>query len=98
MAQVIEGREGLEPHKKLCIRRKVRSTLTERTICKKLFALVILFWCHYTEAATGGVLLKMVFLEILQNWQENTHARISFLIKLQALGRKKRDSGTGVFL
>ena len=27
-----------------------------------------------------------VFLEILQNSQENTRARVSFLVKLQALG------------
>ena len=33
-----------------------------------------------SEAATGGVLLKKVFLEILQN----TCARDPFLIKLQA--------------
>ena len=44
-----------------------------------------------SEAATRGVLYKEVFLEILQNSQENTCARVSFLIKLQA-------SGTGVFL
>ena len=37
-------------------------------------------------AATGGVLLKKVFLEISQNSQENICARVSFLIKLQALG------------
>ena len=35
-------------------------------------------------AATGGVLQEKVFLEISQNSQENTWARISFLIKLQA--------------
>ena len=37
-----------------------------------------------SEAATGGVLLKKVFLEILQNSQQNTCARDPFLIKLQA--------------
>ena len=37
------------------------------------------------EAATRGVLLKKVFLKILQNSQKNTCARVSFLIKLQAL-------------
>ena len=37
------------------------------------------------EAATRGVLWKMVFLEISQNWQENTCAWVSFLIKLQAV-------------
>ena len=36
----------------------------------------------WPEAATGGVLYKKVFLKILQNSQENTCARVSFLIKL----------------
>ena len=42
-----------------------------------------------------------VFSEISQHSQENTCARVSFLIKLQAWGLQlyqKRDSGTGVFL
>ena len=39
-----------------------------------------------SEAATIGVLWKKVFLEISQNSQENTCARVSLLIKLQALG------------
>ena len=53
------------------------------------------------EAATRGVLWKKAFLEILQNSQENTCARVSFLIKVQASGLQlylKRDSDTGVFL
>ena len=33
------------------------------------------------EAPTRGVLWKKVFLEISQNSQENTCARVSFLIK-----------------
>ena len=36
------------------------------------------------EAATRGDLYKKVFLKVLQNSQENTCARDSFLIKLQA--------------
>ena len=32
-----------------------------------------------TEATTRGILLKMVFLEIPQNSQENTCTRVSFL-------------------
>ena len=32
----------------------------------------------WLEAATGGVLYKKVFLEILQNSQENTCGRVSF--------------------
>ena len=40
----------------------------------------------HSEAATRGVLRKKVFWEISQNPQENTCARVSFLIKLQASG------------
>ena len=41
---------------------------------------------EHSEAATRGVLCKKVFLEFSQNSQENenTCARVSFLIKLQA--------------
>ena len=35
-----------------------------------------------TEAATGGLLQENLFLDILQNSQENTYARVSFLITL----------------
>ena len=38
----------------------------------------------WMKVATRGVLSKKVFLEILQNPQENTCARFSFLIKLLA--------------
>ena len=38
-----------------------------------------------SETATGGILLKKVSLKISQNSQENTCARVSFLIKLHAL-------------
>ena len=43
---------------------------------------------------------KEVFLEILQNSQENICARVSLLINFQALAATllKRESGTGVFL
>ena len=41
-----------------------------------------------SEAATRGVLWKNVFLEISQNLQESTCARVSFLIKLQVLQAK----------
>ena len=36
-----------------------------------------------SEAASGGVLQEKVFLEISQNSQENTCARVFFLINLQ---------------
>ena len=41
------------------------------------------------EAATRGVPLEKVFLEISQNWLENNCVRVTFLIKLQALARHK---------
>ena len=51
-----------------------------------------------TEAATEGVLLENAFLEISQNSQENTCARVS-LIKLQAEAFNfiKKETQTQVF-
>ena len=40
--------------------------------------------CFHPEAATGVFCQKKVFLEISQFSQENTCARVSFLINLQA--------------
>ena len=40
------------------------------------------------EAVAQMCFVRKVFLEILQNWQENTCARVSFLIKLQASGKE----------
>ena len=42
----------------------------------------------HIEAATRGVIEKKVFLQILQNLQENTCAGVSFLVKLQARGQR----------
>ena len=57
---------------------------------------------HQSEAVVQRYSVKNVILEISQNLQENTCARISFWIKLQTwrlqLYIKKRDSGTGGFL
>ena len=39
---------------------------------------------QYREAVTRRCSVKKVFLDISQNSQENTYARASFLIKLQA--------------
>ena len=39
------------------------------------------------KQSVRGVLQKKIFLEISQNSQESTCARVSFLIKLQASGR-----------
>ena len=38
-----------------------------------------------TEAVARKCFVKKVFLEISQNWQEKTYARVSFLIKLKYL-------------
>ena len=40
---------------------------------------------QWAEAVARKCSVEKVFLEILQNSQENTSARASFLIKLQAL-------------
>ena len=56
---------------------------------------IVHFWVHtlayrvFTEAAIGGVLQEKVFWESFPNSQENTCARVSFLIKLQATFIKK---------
>ena len=42
-----------------------------------------------TEAAAKGVLCKMMFLEISQNWLQNFHEFHNFI---------KKDAVTGVFL
>ena len=42
-----------------------------------------------TEAIVQRCSVKKVFLEISQNSQEDTCARVSFLIKLQPSGQKK---------
>ena len=43
-------------------------------------------WFLCVEAATGSVLWKKMSLEISQNSQKNTFARVSFLIKFQGWG------------
>ena len=54
-------------------------------LCKKNLSIVIDFTIFYLSvAATGGVLLEKVFLEIPQNSQEKTCGKVSFLAKLQA--------------
>ena len=50
-----------------------------------------------TEAPTRVVLWKKVFLEILQSSQENTCARVSFWIKLQAWNFIKKETLAQVF-
>ena len=45
------------------------------SILRQLLALY--FAIIYTETATGGVLFEKIYLEISQNLQENTCARVS---------------------
>ena len=50
---------------------------------------------NFTEAVARRCFIKKVFLEILQDSQENTCARFSFLLKLKASGLQlyqKRDN------
>ena len=48
------------------------------------YAIVLLIFLGVTEAVDQACSVKKVFLEISQNSQENTCARVCFLIKLQA--------------
>ena len=50
-----------------------------------------------TEAVARRCSVKKVFLEILRNSQENTCARVSFLIKLQACNFIKKETLAQVF-
>ena len=50
-------------------------------LLRQLFSSIIL---ERAEAVVRRCSVKKVFLKILQNSQENTRARVSFLIKLQA--------------
>ena len=48
-------------------------------LCKKVICNATGFTIfHLSEAATGGVLLEKLFLEILQNSLENTWGKVSF--------------------
>ena len=49
------------------------------------------------EAATGGVLQEKLLREILQSSQENSYARFSFLIKVQACIFIKKETLAQVF-
>ena len=57
-----------------------------KTICHFLWTKLL------AEAATRGVLQQKLFLEMSQNSQENTCARVSFLIQLQACNFIKKET------
>ena len=53
----------------ILLEKPITNYLSERkSFCGELYV-------KKPEVATAGVLLKMVFLKILQNWQENTCAK-----------------------
>ena len=54
---------------------------------KYLYVLEPMLSYKYPKAVAWRCSIKKVFLEISQNSQEHTCARVSFLIKLQALKR-----------
>ena len=74
---------------------KVKNKDTRTTPLAKFFLSTLLqtkkvnlLWKELVEAVARRCSVKKVFLEILQNSQENTCARVSFLIKFQAHIRK----------
>ena len=74
----------------LCWPSKNYYPIVSKCLWNRIFCLLELAFLVKPEAAARGVLWKKVFLEISQNRQENTCARVSFLIKLQALGRLRQ--------
>ena len=58
----------------------ISSNLSKKILCKVIDFKIF----HLSVAVTGGVLLEKVFLDILQNLQENNCGKVPFLIKLQA--------------
>ena len=50
------------------------------------------FCMEYSEAVIRRYPVKKVFLEILQNLQENICASVSFLIKLQSSGFTEKET------
>ena len=57
--------------------------MEDKKTFKILLPLLTFFLLISAEAATGRVLEEKVFVEISLNSQENTCAKVSFLIKLQ---------------
>ena len=71
------------------------------TVISTIYAVSISHNVKFTEAGTGGILEKKLFLKIFQYSQENTSVGVTFIIKLQALNPatlSKRASNIGVFL
>ena len=86
--------------------RRQHSTLglSEITVSVKTLLLMCLTESDLSgglDAVASWCSVKKVFIVILQNSQENTCARVSSLLKLQASGLQlyqKGDCGAGVFL
>ena len=57
--------------------------INSRIAAQKCWIYLINIGEHYPEAVSRRCSVKKVFLEISQNSQKNTCARVSFLIKLQ---------------
>ena len=76
---IVEGRAGLKLYTQLYV------------LCGFKNYFNIRHTCLISEAVVQSCYVKKVFLEIPQNLQENTRARDSFLIKLQALDCKKES-------
>ena len=70
---------------------------TKIFIFRKLENDKFIFLFNSFQKQPPGVLWKKMFLEILQNSQENTCARV-LKCRLQAATLLKKDSGTSVFL
>ena len=77
---VLQKKVSLKIHKEIPVLKSLPDTIKELQACNFIEETLPL----WSEATTRGVLWKKVFLEISQNSQEDTCARVSFLINLQA--------------
>ena len=69
-----------------------------KNFAKLCYNCQLLFLKTFSTSSHKGCSVKKVFLEISQNSQENTCARASFLIKLQACSFIKKETLAQAFL
>ena len=65
--------------------------MIEISICFNLLPL------RNIEAVAERCSVKKMFLEIWQNWQENTYARVSFLIRSNNIDNDVDNADTGKY-
>ena len=73
MNKINNEREGLIEHEKTTNKNYAVLIIEQTEFC----TITRIVYYNYSEATTGGVLSEKLFLEISQNSQENTSAKVS---------------------